>query len=179
MTDLTDPHFGVTARISVGTPTDIEFSTHGSPADGGRISASIPILVDNHLYACALVGAFVYTDTQSAGEREAAQVRRLGFAIVPYSDAQRCLEYAPDSDLDLEDLVPGTSNPEQILLDAAERMANIDYEAIFVNALRDRLVGKSHEFTVALINAVRALDRESHGFGDSGPERWLPPTDDS
>ena len=179
MTDLTDTPFEASGRISFGPPTDIEFSTYGSPADGGRISANIPILVDNHVYAYALVGAFVYTDTGSLGEREAAEVRRSGFAIVPYSDAQRRMEYTPDANPDLEDLVPNASNPEQVLLDAAERTADIDYEAIFANALRDRLMGASHEFTVALINAVRALDHESHGFGDSDHEGRLPPADDA
>lgn len=155
MTDLN-------SRISFGRAIDVHYGTNGdSPTQGGWINATVPVLIDGQPYAHAMVGCWVYTDHDLGPTADVHdECRRTGYAFRSYEGHDRQLELvAGAADVDLDDLLPDADDAEQELLSAAEAEADVDYDAVFAAALRERLEKMTDSAGVYdLIRAVRALE---------------------
>lgn len=92
MTDTTIEK--ITAALSFGEATDGDYETNADcPADGGWINTTVPVFVGDREIGAALIGAWVYTDADSAssGISQAIhdEILRNGFAVCRYKGSER------------------------------------------------------------------------------------------
>ena len=180
MSDTTTITQKILASLEFGEASSMGFETNeGCIADGGWIGITVPVLVRGTEIGNALIGAWIYTDTDTADvsytvtEDILEECQRSGFAIRAYDGGDRELRLHPgqnditwqetfgltDEEVDTDEYI--ALDIENEILDLAEKHAaesDIGYQEIFEAALREKLADADGYYIYALMKAVRALE---------------------